>query len=139
MTEQSQITMQHLRRHACVYVRQATLPPGEGTAEQCALRDRAAVLGWAPELVVVIDDDLGRASGSAGDRAGFRKLLDEIAQKRVGLVLALEVSRLTRALADWRQFVEVCARTNTLIGIDEAVYDPAALHSLLAIVPERHT
>jgi DNA invertase Pin-like site-specific DNA recombinase len=44
---------------------------------------------------------------------------------RVGIVMTLEVSRLTRNLADWHRFVEICALTDTLVLDEEGIYDPA--------------
>jgi DNA invertase Pin-like site-specific DNA recombinase len=57
------------------------------------LLERARQLGWAD--VEVIDDDLGR-SGSGVARSGFERLLAEICEGRVGSVVSIEASRLTR-------------------------------------------
>lgn len=133
---QSKITARHLVRRACVYVRRAVWPADESTAAQYALRQRAVALGWQPERIVVIDRDIGHAGTSARDRAGFRRLVAEITRGRVGLLLALEVSRLTRALGDWERLVKLCARTNTLIWLDGAVHDADELGALLGLVPE---
>jgi len=57
------LTSVHLRRRAFVYPRQSSQGQlennTESTARQYALVDRAVELGFAPELVVVIDEDLG--------------------------------------------------------------------------------
>jgi hypothetical protein len=42
----------------------------------------------------------------------------------VGIVLALEASRLARSSADWHRLVEICSITRTLLADDGAVYDP---------------
>ncbi len=53
----------HLDRSAFVYVRQSTpqqvIEHHESTERQYALADRAVSLGWTPECVTTIDDDLG--------------------------------------------------------------------------------
>ena len=71
----------HLRRTACLYVRQSTprqvFENTESTRRQYALRERAAALGWTAEAITVIDTDLGR-SGAYGDREGFQKLVAEV-------------------------------------------------------------
>ena len=58
-----QVAAHHLRRLACLYVRQSTLQQvfenTESTARQYALRERALALGWAEERILVIDQDLG--------------------------------------------------------------------------------
>ena len=90
----------HLQRQAVVYVRQSSphqmTEHRESLSRQYALRDRAAVLGWAASTVVVIDEDLGLSGRGSADRRGFQRLLADVAQDRVGLVLAIEMSRLAQ-------------------------------------------
>lgn len=132
-----QVTAQHLSRLACLYVRQSTLQQvlenTESTARQYALRDRARVLGWADERIVVIDQDLGHSGASAVDRAGFQRLVAEVGLGHVGLVLGLEVSRLARNSSDWHQLLEICALTRTLILDEEGLYDPATFNDRLLL------
>ena len=56
-----QITARHLQRLACLYVRQSTLQQvfenTESTARQYALRERAIILGWPAERIIIIDED----------------------------------------------------------------------------------
>lgn len=93
----SKITPDHLARHAYVYVRQSSpdqlLHNHESRHRQYGLADRARQLGWSE--VVVIDDDLGRSGGGIA-RPGFERLLGAICEGRVGIVLAIEASRLAR-------------------------------------------
>ena len=93
----SKVASDHLDRQAFVYVRQSTqdqlLHNHESRRRQYGLTERARQLGWAES--VVIDDDLGR-SGSGVDRPGFERLLLAICEGRVGIVLAVEASRLAR-------------------------------------------
>ena len=62
MSQSTRVTADHLRRLACLYVRQSFLQQvhdhQESTARQYALKQRALALGWAAERIVVIDDDL---------------------------------------------------------------------------------
>src|SRR2546427_11496462 len=93
-----QVAAHHLRRLACLYVRQSTLQQvfenTESTARQYALRDRARALGWTDEQILVIDQDLGQSGASTADRLGFQRLVAQVGLGQVGLVLGLEVSRL---------------------------------------------
>src|SRR4051794_28297860 len=106
MSEHAKITAGHRRRRAVVYVRRST--PGrverniESRARQYALAERAVELGWPAESVVVVDEDTGR-SAWAHSRIGFRELVAEVGLGHVGVILALEVSRLARSSADWHQ------------------------------------
>ena len=127
-SQQSKITPAHLRRHALIYIRQSSTQQvrshQESTERQYALVQRAAALGWPPELIATIDEDQGRSGTSATHRSGFKKLLAEISAGQVGIVLALEASRLARSSADWHRLVEICSITRTLLADDGAVYDP---------------
>ena len=81
----------HLDRPAFVYVRQSTpqqvVEHHESTARQYALADRAVALGWTPDRVTTIDDDLGKSGQSIEGRPGFQRLLAEVALDRVGLAV----------------------------------------------------
>lgn len=118
----------HLRRQAVVYVRQSSAQQVRGNREssqrQYALVERATALGWPARSVETIDEDQGRSGASSAHRQGFKKLLAEIGAGQVGIVLALEASRLARSSADWHRLVEICVVTQTLLGDETAVYDP---------------
>ena len=127
-TAHSKITPAHLRRQALVYIRQSTPQQvqsnQESTARQYALVQRAQHLGWAPEATVSVDEDQGRSGQGAQHRSGFQKLLADISSGHVGMVLALEASRLARSSVDWHRLIEICAITRTLLADDGAIYDP---------------
>jgi DNA invertase Pin-like site-specific DNA recombinase len=122
------IRLDHLRRQAVVYVRQSTVQQVRGnresTARQYALADRARGLGWPAGSVQTIDDDQGRSATRSDHRDGFKALLAEIGAGQVGVVLALEASRLARSSVDWHRLVEICVVTKTLLADESAVYDP---------------
>jgi len=131
------VTASHLRRDAYLYVRQSTvrqvLENVESTKRQYALRERAVVLGWPNERVIVIDVDLGLSGASATDRQGFQKLVAEVGLGHAGIVLGLEVSRLARNSSDWHRLLEICALTDTLILDEDGVYDPAHFNDRLLL------
>lgn len=121
----NKITAEHLRRCACVYVRQSTpdqlVHNRESQQRQYALADRARQLGWM--AVEVIDDDLGRSGGGIA-RPGFERLLAAICDARVGAVLAIEASRLARNGRDWHTLIEFCGLVGTIIVDEDGIYDP---------------
>ena len=121
----TKITPDHLARSAFVYIRQSTadqlLHNHESRRRQYALADRARQYGW--QDVVVIDDDLGR-SGSGVSRPGFERLSAAICEGRVGVVFAIEVSRLARNGRDWHTLIEFCGLVNAIILDEDGVYDP---------------
>lgn len=132
-----QVAAHHLKRLACLYVRQSTLQQvfenTESTARQYALRERALALGWAEERILVIDQDLGHSAASTADRLGFQRLVASVGLGQVGLVLGLEVSRLARNSSDWHHLLEMCALTQTLILDEEGLYDPSTFNDRLLL------
>ncbi len=100
MSELAKITDSHRSRTAVVYVRQSSMSQvernRESTARQYGLVERATALGWARSSVRVVDEDQGISASATGKRGGFEELTSEIGLGRVGIVVALEVSRLAR-------------------------------------------
>ena len=130
------VTPSHLARRAVIYVRQST--PGqvatnlESQHRQYALVDRAIELGWHMDSIKVIDDDLG-VSGSGVARSGFDRLVADVGLGRVGLVLALEVSKLARNNRDWYHLLDLCALVGTLIGDTDGLYHPGNFNDRLLL------
>ncbi len=127
----------HFERQAAVYVRQSTphqvIEHGESLARQYALRQRAAALGWPAPSILVIDEDLGLSGSGSENRLGFQRLLADIAQNRVGLVLALEISRLARNSRDWHNLFDLCAVCDVLLADEDGVYDPSDINDRLIL------
>ena len=125
---EARIEPTQLRRRAFIYVRQSSPTQvernRESTQRQYALVDRAYGLGWSPERVEVIDEDLGRSAASGAARTGFTRLTAEVALGQAGIVLGLEASRLARNNADWYRLLDLCTLTDTLIGDEDGIYDP---------------
>jgi DNA invertase Pin-like site-specific DNA recombinase len=124
----SKIRDLHLDRIAMVYVRQSSpqqvLENRESRERQYALAQFAQRLGWPAERVVVVDEDQGQSGRSAEDRSGFQRLMSEVSLNHVGIVLGLELSRLSRSNKDWHQLIDVCGIFNTLLCDQDGVYDP---------------
>ena len=137
MSETTKITHGHLDRSACVYVRQSSAAQvernRESTERQYRLSERAVTLGWTPEQVQVVDDDLGVTGAGTADRSGFDHLTTEVGLGRVGIVLALEVSRMARNNADWYRLLDLCGVTDTLIADDDGIYHPGLLNDRLVL------
>src|SRR6478752_7169416 len=124
----SKIGDRHLDRLAMVYVRQSSPQQGlenrESRERQYALAQFAQRLGWPAERVVVVDEDQGQSGKSADKRSGFQRLMTEVSLNHVGVVLGLELSRLSRSNKDWHQLIDVCSIFNTLLCDQDGVYDP---------------
>ena len=137
MTELTKIRPGHLRRTACVYLRQSSQTQvefnRESTERQYALVARASELGWASEQIAVIDEDLGVSGAGFAARSGFTKLIAEVALGQVGIVLGLEVSRLARNNADWYRLLDLCGLADTLIGDADGIYHPGLFNDRLLL------
>src|SRR5206468_7588473 len=110
----------HFSKLAVVYVRQPSTQQifdyKESRERQYGLADDAATLGWPSDRIVVIDEDQGRSGRTVEQRPGFQRLLAEITLDHVGLVLGLELSRLSRSSKDWYELLELCAVFGTLLA-----------------------
>ena len=137
MTELGKITPSHRARLAVVYIRQSTSAQvesnRESTARQYQLQAFAAELGWPAAQIRVIDQDLGLSGSGLSTRSGFAELTAEVALGHVGIVLALEVSRLARNNADWYRLLDLCGTTDTLIGDADGLYHPGLFNDRLVL------
>ena len=131
------VTPSQLRRSAVVYVRQSTLAQvernRESTARQYDLVARAERLGWPRSAVRVIDDDLGVSGASTTGRSGFAELAAQVGLGQVGIVLALEVSRLARNNADWYRLLDLAGMTDTLIADADGIYHPGLFNDRMLL------
>ena len=134
---ESKLTASHLRRSAVVYVRQSTLAQiarnRESTTRQYDLVARATELGWHRSIVRVIDDDLGVSAAASTGRSGFAELAAQVGLGQVGIVLALEVSRLARNNADWYRLLDLAGMTDTLIADTDGVYHPGLFNDRMLL------
>jgi len=137
MSEPSKVTASHRSRQAVVYVRQSTLTQlernAESTARQYDLRQRAIALGWSREQVRVIDVDLGISGSVLGQRNGFETLVADVAMGQIGIILALEVSRLARDNAAWYRLLDLAGACDTLVADGDGVYHPGLFNDRLLL------
>ena len=124
---QRKVKASHLARDAYLYVRQATCRQGLENADrlqrQYNLQQQALTLGWPAGRVIVIDSDIGQSGASATDRPGFQSLVRQVRQGCVGIVMALDPSRLTRNFVHWRHLLDACAMSDTLLLHQDRLYD----------------
>jgi DNA invertase Pin-like site-specific DNA recombinase len=137
MSESGKITSSHLSRAAVIYVRQSTLIQvernTESTARQYDLVRRARQLGWPGEAIQVVDGDLGISGSVTGQRAGFEGMIAEVALGQVGIILALEASRLARDNAAWYRLLDLAGVCDTLVADADGVYHPALFTDRLVL------
>jgi len=134
--DQLKVTSQHLARKAVVYLRQSSPKQVHENLQsqrlQYALRDRAETLGFRE--VEIIDDDLGSSAAlGARVREGFTQLLGSVALGEVGIVLSIEVARLSRTDKDWCHLLELCQVFGTLIADADHIYDLATMDDQLVL------
>ncbi|HVH72571.1 MAG TPA: recombinase family protein [Candidatus Dormibacteraeota bacterium] len=137
MNDANKVKPNHIQRTAFIYIRQSTPTQveynRESTARQYALVEKASQLGWAKEQVIVIDEDLGVTGSGFVERSGFARLAAEVALGHVGIVFALEVSRVARNNADWYRLFDLCSITDTLVGDSDGLYHPALFNDRLVL------
>jgi DNA invertase Pin-like site-specific DNA recombinase len=131
------IQPRHISRRAKIYIRQSSanqvLTNLESQRMQYALRDRAITLGWHESEIDVIDTDLGRSGASIEGRDGYKQLVADIALGEAGILLAFDATRLARNCSNWYQLLDLCGRTDCLIGDRDGVYDPSSINGRLLL------
>src|SRR6266568_4643911 len=75
---------------------------------QNALQERAQHLGWHAQDGEIIDADLGLTGASALHRTGFQELVAKVTLGQVGIILSVDVTRLSRNCSDWYPLLDVC-------------------------------
>jgi excisionase family DNA binding protein len=120
----NKINAEHIKREACIYIRQSTpgqvLQHRESQLLQYGLVERAKELGWNKTEIRVIDSDLGTTASGCVDRKGFQDLLSSVCEGRIGGIFSIEASRLARNGREWHTLLEICALKKTDQG---AIYD----------------
>ena len=131
------IRPQHWQRLAYVYIRQSSLHQvlhhRESRRRQQAFKQRAQELGWPADRIRVVEEDLAQSGARHQRRSGFEDLVAQVALAAVGLILALEVSRLARGNRDWYHLLDICSITGTLIADAEGLYDPREYNDRLLL------
>ena len=131
------ITPSHLARRAIIYIRQSSphqvLTNQESLRLQYALRSRALELGWPESGIHIIDTDLGLTAASTQHREGFKELLSQVTLEQVGIILSIDVTRLSRNCSDWYPLLDLCGYKHCLIGDREGVYDPGTPNGRLLL------
>lgn len=126
------IQRQHQSRLAVVYVRQSSPTQVRNNLEsplrQRALAQRAEQLGWPVSQVLVIQEERARSGGSTEGRDAYRQLCALVAGQRVGLILAVEVSRWARDSLAWQLLLRDCMFDGVLLADEYRLYDPNDAH-----------
>jgi DNA invertase Pin-like site-specific DNA recombinase len=137
MSELRKITASHRSRAAVIYIRQSSLAQlernTESTARQYDLVERAVGLGWPRSAVRVVDADLGVSGSVIGQRAGFESLVAEVALGQVGIICALEASRLARDNTAWYRLLDLAGACDTLVADADGIYHPGLFNDRLLL------
>jgi DNA invertase Pin-like site-specific DNA recombinase len=127
----------HLAKKAKIYIRQSSpnqvLHNLESQKLQYALRDRARGLGWHDDDIDIIDMDLGQSGADIAFRTGYQNLVSDIALGNVGVILAIEATRLGRNCTHWYQLLDLCGHHDCLIADRDGVYDPVSINGRLLL------
>jgi len=137
MSRSELVSPQHLQRKALIYIRQSTphqvLSNQESLRLQYALQQRAIDLGWRPEDIEIIDADLGMTGASAAHRLGFQEVVTRVTLGQVGMILSVDVTRLSRNCSDWYPLLDVCGYRGCLIADRDGIYDPGSANGRLLL------
>lgn len=137
MSRSELIHPQHLTRLAVIYIRQSSpqqvVNNQESLRLQYALQQRAQELGWPPDRIEIIDADLGLTAAMAQHREGFKELLAKVTLGQVGIILSVDVTRLSRNCSDWYPLLDLCGFKSCLIADRDGVYDPGTANGRMLL------
>src|SRR5437660_2609713 len=137
MSRSELVSQMHLQCKALIYIRQSTphqvLSNQESLRLQYALQQRAIDLGWRPEDIEIIDADLGMTGASAAHRVGFQEVVTKVTLGQVGMILSVDVTRLSRNCSDWYPLLDVCGYRGCLIADRDGIYDPGSPNGRLLL------
>src|SRR4029453_7075492 len=100
---------------------------------QYTLRERAGELGWRTEEIEILYGGLGLSGAATHYREGFKELLTRVTLGEVGLILSVEVQRLSRNCSDWYPLLDICGYKHCLIADRDGVYDPGTPNGRLLL------
>jgi DNA invertase Pin-like site-specific DNA recombinase len=119
----------HLQRKALISIRQSTphqiLSNQESLRLQYVLQQRAIDLGWRPQDIEIIDVDLGMTGASTSHRIGFQEVVTKVTLGQAGMILSVDVTRLSRNCSDWYPLLDVCGYCGVSSRIGMASMIPA--------------
>ncbi len=137
MSRSELVSQTHLQRKALIYIRQSTphqvLSNQESLRLQYALQQRAIDLGWRQQDIEIIDADLGMTGASAAHRVGFQEVVTKVTLGQVGIILSVDVTRLSRNCSDWYPLLDVCGYRDCLIADRDGIYDPGSANGRLLL------
>jgi DNA invertase Pin-like site-specific DNA recombinase len=120
ITRPPQITDDHLRRRAFLYVRQSSEQQlRENVGSQAVQRDQISILegwGWSRDRIDVVDEDLGTPASEPGLRRGYDRIIEALKAGTHGIVSVTEISRLSRNNLEFVQFALFAQRHNALLA-----------------------
>src|SRR5258706_12957651 len=126
-----------MQRKAIIYIRQSTPHQVHTNQEslqlQYAHQQRALELGWRAEDIEIIDTDLGLTAAFASHRSGSQELVTKVTLGQAGIILSVEVTRLSRNCSDWYPLLDVCGYRGCLIADRDGVYDPGSANGRLLL------
>jgi DNA invertase Pin-like site-specific DNA recombinase len=137
MSTSELVTPQHLQKKAIIYIRQSTphqqISNQESLRLQYALKERAQRLGWHAEDIEIIDAELGLTGASAKLRTGFQELVAKVTLGQAGIILSVDVTRLSRNCSDCYPLLDVCGYRCCLIADNDGIYDPGSANGRLLL------
>jgi DNA invertase Pin-like site-specific DNA recombinase len=70
---------------------------------------------------------------SAAHRVGFQEVVTKVTLGQVGMILSVDVTRLSRNCSDWYPLLDVCGYRDCLIADRDGIYDPGSANGRLLL------
>ena len=66
-------------------------------------------------------------------RLGFQEVVTKVTLGQVGMILSVDVTRLSRNCSDWYPLLDVCGYRGCLIADRDGIYDPGSANGRLLL------
>ncbi len=76
---------------------------------------------------------VGLTGASAQHRTGFQELVAKVTLGQAGIILSVDVTRLSRNCSDWYPLLDICGYRNCLIADNDGIYDPGSANGRLLL------
>ncbi len=76
---------------------------------------------------------LRMTGASAAHRVGFQEVVTKVTLGQVGIILSVDVTRLSRNCSDWYPLLDVCGYRDCLIADRDGIYDPGSANGRLLL------
>jgi DNA invertase Pin-like site-specific DNA recombinase len=86
--------------------------------------ETALKYGWPRSSIKIVEQDLGKSGSTTRNRQGWHEMFEAIAADKLGAIIVVDISRLSRDLSDFEKLRVWASYHDVLLIVDGRVVDP---------------